>query len=337
VALTPRAAAEQNLSFALFERYLEPLRQQAGIPGLSAAVVADGAVVWERGFGQQDLERGVAASPDTVYPVKGLSQVLASTLALQCVDRADLELTDLVRRWTDAVPDGVTVSSVLSHTSSGDGFRFDPLRFAALTPVLEDCGDRSYPRLLFERILERAAMFDSVPGRDLGNPATPARQLFDGAQLERFGRALERMAAPYRVDRSGRATRAEFAEEGVNSATGLLSTVRDLARFDIALGDGALVDRSLLNAAWTNPVSATGTALPSGLGWFVQSYNGERVVWQFGGERDAYSSLIVKIPRRNLTLILLANSDGLSASFPLANGDIATSVFAQLFLRTFVS
>jgi hypothetical protein len=52
--------------------------------------------------------------------------------------------------------------------------------------------------------------------------------------------------------------------------------------------------------------------------------------------RDSFSSLIVKIPRRNLTLILLANSDGLSAPFPLANGDVTASVFAQLFLRTFV-
>lgn len=337
LVLTRDASAQQNLAFALFERYLEPLRQQAGIPGLSAAIVSDGAVVWERGFGLQDIERSIAASPDTVYPILGLTQTVASTLALQCVDRDDLSLGDMVHRWSAQVPDGVTVQSVLNHTWGADGFRFDPERFGRLTPVLEDCGDRPLPTLLLERVFERAVMFDTVPGRDLGDPGTPARQLFDGAVLERFGRALGRMAAPYRVDRAGKATRADFAVSGVNAATGLLSTVRDLAKFDRALSDGVLVDRSLLNEAWTNPVSASGSALPSGMGWFVQQYNGERVIWQFGVERDAFSSLVVKIPRRNLTLILLANSDGLSASFPLANGDVTTSVFAQLFLRTFVS
>ncbi len=337
LVLTHSASAQQNLAFALFERYLEPLRQQAGIPGLSAAIVSDGAVVWERGFGQQDIERSIAASPSTVYPILGLTQAISSTLALQCVDRDDLSLSDAVHRWSPQVPEGVSVQAVLNHTWGTDGFRFDPERFGRLTPVLEDCGDRPFPRLLLERVFERAVMMDTVPGRDLGDPGTPARQLFDADDLERFGRALGRMAAPYRVDRAGKATRADFAVSGVNAATGLLSTVRDLANFDRALTDGILMDRGLLDTAWASPVSATGSALPSGLGWFVQQYNGERVVWQFGGERDAFSSLIVKIPRRNLTLILLANSDGLSSTFPLANGDVTTSVFAQLFLRTFVS
>jgi hypothetical protein len=39
------------------------------------------------------------------------------------------------------------------------------------------------------------------------------------------------------------------------------------------------------------------------------------------------------LPNRELTLILLANSDGLSAPFALENGDVTTSLFAQTFLR----
>jgi hypothetical protein len=37
-----------------------------------------------------------------------------------------------------------------------------------------------------------------------------------------------------------------------------------------------------------------------------------------------------------LTLILLANSDGLSEPFSLQNGDVTTSLFARTFLRLFV-
>ena len=43
------------------------------------------------------------------------------------------------------------------------------------------------------------------------------------------------------------------------------------------------------------------------------------------------------MPGRDITLILLANSDGLSAPYTLANGDVTASLFAKLFLRLFVS
>ena len=70
-----------------------------------------------------------------------------------------------------------------------------------------------------------------------------------------------------------------------------------------------------------------------GLGWFVQSYNGQRVVWHFGLVPDAYSSLIIKLPERNLTFVLLANSDKLVAPFQLQTGDVSRSLFATLFLK----
>jgi hypothetical protein len=70
-----------------------------------------------------------------------------------------------------------------------------------------------------------------------------------------------------------------------------------------------------------------------GLGWFVQVYRGERVVWHFGSVPNAYSSLILKLPERNITFIVLANSDGLSAPFQLSSGDVTKSLFATLFLR----
>ena len=77
--------------------------------------------------------------------------------------------------------------------------------------------------------------------------------------------------------------------------------------------------------------------MPTGLGWFVQRYNGERVVWHFGLRRDANSTLIVKLPARGLTLILLANSDGLvGPPYNLADGSVTSNLFASLFLRLFL-
>ena len=71
--------------------------------------------------------------------------------------------------------------------------------------------------------------------------------------------------------------------------------------------------------------------LPHGLGWFVQLYNGQPVVWQFGVS-EASSSFWITLPSRRLTMILLANSDGLVKPFVLTPGDVLASPFARVFL-----
>jgi len=110
--------------------------------------------------------------------------------------------------------------------------------------------------------------------------------------------------------------------------------VRDLARFDAALDDAVLLRSESLSVAWT-PANFTGTPLPTGLGWFVQNYQGERLVWHFSHIPGAYSGLILKMPSRRLTLIMLANSDGLSAGASLEQGDVTASPFVKIFLRLF--
>lgn len=335
-----RPSDAQTLGLSLFERYLESLRQQAGIPGLSAVIVQERRIVWERGFGQQDIENSIAATPATPYPIGGITQTFAATLLLQCSERGALGLDERIVRWSPLIPEpGATVRQVMAHMSTGvpgSRFAFDPARYAALTPVIESCGSRAYRQLLADDVFDRLAMVDTVPGHDVEEPAARARQLFDAGSLEQYEATLRRLAVPYRVDSRGRAARSDFPDKGANAATGLISTARDLARFDAALDDGVLLRPESLAMAWSNVVQVTGTASPAGLGWFSQTYNGQRLIWHFGVLPNAYSSLILKVPGRNLTLILLANSDGLSAPFPLAEGDVTTSLFARLFLRLFI-
>ena len=73
--------AQSPLGTSPFESYLEALRQQAGIPGLSAAIVQNGEVVWERGFGFQNVEARIRATPDTPYPIADLSSTAGSRAA----------------------------------------------------------------------------------------------------------------------------------------------------------------------------------------------------------------------------------------------------------------
>ena len=323
--------SERSLPISLFERYLESLRQQAGIPGLSAAIVQNGERVWDAGFGFQDVEALVRATADTPYPILELSQSLASAALLhRCVDLRHLELTDRVKRWHPQFSEETTtVAQLLANTASDGGFRYDAGRYASLTTVAEQCASIRYPPLLSNDVMERLGMRDSVPGHDLGDSSSSNRRLFSTTALDRYSTVLRRVAPSYRVDSSRRPSRSDYAPPPLTTSTGVVSTVRDLARFDTGLN--VLLGASTRERAWQQG------STPMGLGWFVQRYNGERIVWHFGMARDAYSALYIKVPGRNLTLILLANSDGLAAPYNLSDGNITTSLFAQTFLQLFVS
>ena len=82
--------------------------------------------------------------------------------------------------------------------------------------------------------------------------------------------------------------------------------------------------------------SNSGQPIPYGLGWFVQSVGGQRIVWHYG-LWTANSSLIVKALDKHLTLVVLANSDRLSQPFPLGRGDLMVSPVAREFVDAFVT
>jgi CubicO group peptidase (beta-lactamase class C family) len=302
--------------------------------------VQDGTVVWERGYGMADVARSIEVRPDTPFPIGGLTQALSAAILLeQCVETGHLDLDDKVQQWVPEFSDPVaTIYDVLTHRTSTGKYQYAPSRFAQITGAIEACV-RKTPQpireVLAEGLFERLAMFDSVPSQDVADGSPDDRAIFSDAQLDRFDADLARMVKTYKVV-SGTATVTSVAPASLTAADGAISTVRDLARFDAAFEKPVLLHRDTMAAMWTPALSASGAALPTGMGWFVQNYNGERVYWQFGLTRDAASSLIVKIPGKHLTLILLANSDGLSAPFALQEGDVNASLFARAFLRLFI-
>ena len=328
-------ARDREQRITLFTRYLEPLRVQAGIPGLSAAIMSNGRIVWEGGFGFADVEARVAAAPHTPYPIASITKTATSTLLMQCVEEGRLNLDTVIRSYTTAVTDAnATVRQVLamaSDAAAGSTYRYDGDRFLALTPVVEACMGVSYRVAVTRQILDRIGMADSVPGHDLESATEPAPAAFDPPTLTRFRAVLARIAKPY-VVRDRRPTLGEYPPKGINASAGLVSTVRDLARYDAAMDAHVLMSPSTQMIAWTPFRLSSGREAPYALGWFVQSTAAGHAVWHYG-QWPTFSSLILKLPDRGMTLILLANSDGLNSRFPMTVGDIAVSPFARAFIE----
>jgi CubicO group peptidase (beta-lactamase class C family) len=323
--------------FGRFGDYLDALRAQAGIPGLAAAIVGTNDILWERAFGKQDLERLVATRTDTPFQTDGLTQMFAATLVLRCVEDGSLWLDERIAQFNPDSPDAnATIREILTHSSdtpAGLVFAYRPERLEPLASAIKACG-ASFRRTL-SVLLDRLAMVDSVPGLDAIHVVSPAEDIPGAPALERYTRTLARLATPYAVDAHGHSSPSQYTATTLTPVSGLISTVDNLVHFDLALKNGLLLKPDTLAAAWQPPVGAGNQRLPHGFGWFVQTYNGEPVVWQFGVSENASSSLVVTLPARGLTLILLANSSGLVKTFGLAAGDLTVSPFGRLFLRLF--
>jgi len=327
-----------DLVFGFFGDYLESLRAQAGIPGLSAAIVGANDILWERAFGRQDLERSIPTRVDTPFELDGLTQVFTAALTLRCVEEGHLSLDDTVRKFVPDSPDAdATLGQLLAHisiSSNGVLFAYRPERLQPLAAAISSCTGQSYRDTVIA-LLDRLAMTSSVPGLDIVN-ADPDDPANENLAIDRYTSLIERLAVPYTVDKDAHASVSQYTATTLQPAAGLISTVRDLAQFDLALKQGVLLHDDTLRAAWRPAVSRTGDALPHGLGWFAGAYtNGMPVVWQFGESDNASSSLLITLPERQLTLILMANSDRLVKPFALTNGELTSSPFARVFLSIF--
>jgi CubicO group peptidase (beta-lactamase class C family) len=331
---SPRAA--DNLVLSRFSDYLESLRIQAGIPGLAASIVGTAETVWERGFGYQDVERNIQTRTDSPFAVDGLMQTIVATLALRCDESRWLSINDPAAKYApDSGDPMTTLRMLMTHTSPGPGglvFSYRMDRLAGMAPAISSCTDASF-RSGIAAFFTRMAMIESVPGSDAAD-LTAGAEGFDQPTLDRYAALLARQAVPYAVDSKGRATPSP-SPSTLTPAGGLLTSVHDLAKFDLALKNGLVVQPATFVSAWTPPIGGNGQPLPHAIGWFAQNYNGEPVVWQYG-ESATSSSMMITAPRRGLTLILLANSQGLTRSLNLSAGDISVSPFARVFLGIFL-
>jgi hypothetical protein len=218
---------------------------------------------------------------------------------------------------------------------AGDKYEYSGAFFGYLAPVIQKCSGKSFRDQLVTQILKPLRMSDSVPGQDILDRPSGAADALGAEVRAQYEKALKRLAKPYTLYGSDENILSPYPPGWIGSSAGLISTVIDLAKFDVALDQDMLLTAESRNLAWTPAVANDGKRLPYGLGWFVQDHQGKRLIWHYG-QWPTFSSLILKVPERRLTLILLANSTGLSAPFRMAEGDVLNSPFALAFLRTFV-
>jgi len=162
----------------------------------------------------------------------------------------------------------------------------------------------------------------------------PNAALITDAWRQRFDAVTKTLAQPYGLDDKFNPVRIKYPTYFGTSA-GLMASVLDMAKYDVAVDQHRFLTAETQRLAFTPFTSTKGEALPYGLGWFTQDYKGTRLIWHYG-YWTGNSSLILKVPERNLTFIAMANTDNLSRPTDLGAGDVLSSPVGLPFLETFI-
>lgn len=323
---------------ARFEKQLDELRGLLEIPGLSAVIVKDQKVLWAKGFGFADLEKHTPATPDTLFHVASLTKTFAATLIMQLVEERKLDLNEPMSHYSeDFKDDSVRIKHLLSHTSEGtpgERYQYSGNRYDYLTAVIEKKTGKSFRELMVKTFMDPLQMSESVPGHDVVDDANKWSESLGRDRLDRYQTNLAKLAQPYTLYGS-EIIRAPYPPKGISAAAGFLSTVIDMAKYDAAIDQHTFLRKETQDISWTPFVSNAGQPLPHGLGWFAENFHGLKLIWHYGHWGTGFSATYLKVPDKNLSLILLANSEALSDPF-YRTGGIETNAMACAFLRLFV-
>ena len=303
---------------SLFAAYTGP------VPGASVIVILDGKVVVRRTYGMADLERGVAATPETDYRLASVSkQFTAMAVMLLVADgklRYDQPISDILPELPRATR-GITVRHLLNHTSglwdyedlipeerttqlddrdvlamlssqdslyfpAGTQYRYSNSGYVLLGLIVARASGIPFPEFLRTRIFAPLGMSASVAH-------------VEGADT------VPRRAFGYSPRGGGFVP----TDQSLTSATlgdgGIYTNVDDMARWDAALyaERTRLVDAATLGLATTPPQLPGGAVTEYGFGWFVIKL-GRNATWSsLSGFRNA----IQRYPDRRLTIVILTN------------------------------
>ena len=123
VSLEASAVAENspdNDAARISDTILQALVEANGVPGMSAALVRKGEVVWIGSAGLRDVERALPVDADTTFRLASVSKLITATAAARLAEDGNLDLDapvqSIVRYLPGAWPP-ISSRQLAAHTS----------------------------------------------------------------------------------------------------------------------------------------------------------------------------------------------------------------------------
>ncbi len=291
----------------------------------SALVATDGEVVYRRGFGPANVERGIPNTPGTRHRIAWLATAFTAAIILQLADEGRLDPDDTIAKYLPAYrsdyAERITLHHLLGHTSGipgrsqdraleqyraeytlddlvklanrsglqfapGARYRYSVSGYNLLAAVIVHETGKPFEQVLRERILDPLGMRDTGLVR---RPVSPENHASGYDQL--LWGELE--AAP------------DINESFAVGAGGMYSTVEDLYRWDRALDGDELLSEASRIRMFTPGLGGVG------YGWRIGSYAGadgrSNTLISAYGETSGAAAVMVRLIEDRHLIVLLGN------------------------------
>jgi len=339
-----KPAAETPAVLQGFPEFVEATMADWNIPGLAVAIINDGEVVFERGFGYRDVENQLPVTPGTLFAIGSATKTATATAVAMLVDDGLLDLdTPLIdylpgfRLADEHATTHVTARDILCHRSGVPGYdaiwlltNLDRRQIFERLGYLEPIGDIrerfQYSNLMYMVAGELMAeltngSWESFVSDRIFSPLEMNRSNFSTIDSQ----AVEDHAQPY-FAAPGHVHRMRFRDiDSIAPAGAINSCLEDMTRWLMfqldggMVGGGRLLSRAGIEEMQT-PQMVIGDSMYStllqadvyGLGWAISDHRGHRVV-SHDGSIDGFSAQIGFMPDIGTGVVVLSNSMNIAA------------------------
>ena len=296
-------------------------------PGCALAVIKDGKIIYERGYGVANLEYNVPITPTTVFHVASVSKQFTAFAVTMLARQGKLSLDDDIRKYLPEVADfgkTITIRHLIHHISglrdqwelpAMAGWRLDDvitkehilkmvshqkeLNFEPGQEHLYCNTGYTLLAVIAERVTGRS--FRQFTEENIFKPLDMKNTHFhDDHQMIVKNRAYSYSSA---MGGGFRLSALNYANVG---ATSLFTTVEDMAKWVNNFDDGRVGGASVTQQMLQQGVLNSGEKIDYAFGLVIGNYKGLKVVEHSGGDAG-YRSHVMRFPDRKFAVVILSN------------------------------
>ncbi|MGZ3461645.1 MAG: serine hydrolase domain-containing protein, partial [Archangium sp.] len=311
--------------------------KEGPVVGLSLAVMRGGDVIIQKGYGQANLELGVPVTEQSLFRIGSITKQFTAAAIMQLVEKGRVQLDDDVTKYVAFPTHGrrITLRHLLTHTSglkdytrAEDYSKRAPLELTpdevlALVkdapPLFEPGAKWSYSNTGYFLL---GLVIEKVSGMKYADYVE--KNVFPRAGLRHtyscdVRRILPNRVAGYAVEKH-QLVNAEHLGMSIPYAAGsLCSTASDLVTWARALETGKVVSAESYKLM-TTPVETAdgkGALIPYGFGLAMADIEDHPTV-EHGGGINGFTTHLMRLPKDDLTVVVLLNTEGSSSPPKLA-------------------
>lgn len=353
----PQARADAN-----YEAQIDKLfsAYNAKTPGVAVAVIKNGKVVFQKGYGAANLELAVPMTPKTVLNIGSVSKQFTAFAIYLLEKQGKLSLEDDVRKYVAELPlygKTVKIKHLLAHTSgvkdqaalmSLAGWRDgDVTKMEDVLRLLNRQKDLNFVEpgneylysnsgyVLLAEIVKRASgqTFAEFTKKNIFEPL----EMRDTEFYDDFGRIVKNRADSYELENG--VYKRKPLNNSADGAGNLNTTAEDMMKWALnfenpKVGDAELIKRfnepSLLN----NGEKVVYARFGDDVGYHAKGQihwgNGGLKQISHGGHAAAFRSTFWRFPEQRFALVLLSNDEHFAQS---ASGQAVTEIFLRDLLK----